>query len=376
MMQLHLPTELRLGAGVLADWLPRGDQVLLVVSGALDGAVRDELAERWKAAGRRVSIVIKPSGEPESAAIDEAASRISMSPDVVAAVGGGSTLDFAKGLAVVLRSRVSVAEHEFGASPVESVIPLELAPSTAGSGSEVTPYAVINNTATRRKFTLSHPGLQPAVARVDVNLLRSLGGESLLAPALDAFTHCLEAVLNREGPGLIEPLAMAGLRIAWKNLEAVGATPGGTVPPPPSAGLLEDLARLSVYGGLSIAHRRTGLIHTLSVAFAPFTDAAHGTLNAALLPFALEHNLPGYGGLLARIWTRMTRQAVNSDADALERLSGWTSSLRGHVAWKEGRTVVPIVTRVLQDKGLPSVSHGRISQEALAPLVERIIHET
>jgi alcohol dehydrogenase class IV len=187
-----------------------------------------------------------------------------------------------------------------------------------------------------------------------------------LAPALDAFTHCLEALLNKTGAAaLIAPLALEGLRLAWKH---VGAAADGNAD-------LEALATLSVYGGTAIAHSRTGLIHTLSVALSPYYNAAHGILNAQVLPFALAQNLPGYGGRLAELVSSMTGSPHSTDAAALETISDWTCkfvpSLDPLAAYDHEDF---LVARLLQDGGLPAVSHGEITEPSLRRLVRRICH--
>jgi alcohol dehydrogenase class IV len=234
----------------------------------------------------------------------------------------------------------------------------------------VTPYAVINNSVTGRKFTLGHPSLRPVQAAIDPTLLRALPGPARLATALDAFIHCLEARLTRADAWLIWPLAEAGLELGWRLLPLAAATD-------PDDSLLAELARLSLYGGISIAHSRTGLIHTLSVAFASFCDLPHGLLNARLLPHALAHNLPGYDGLLAQVVGRCGGTPMADDAAALQRLTDWLGGLIGcQLPPASGAAIrarqAALVARLLQDGGLPGVSHGTINEAALTALVARI----
>jgi alcohol dehydrogenase class IV len=361
--QFHSPTKLVFGRGCLDGWTIQAKRVLLVASASLPAAVRDR---DWGAGS--VVTVLKPPGEPESSAVDGAAVSLKGQEfDAVVGLGGGSVLDFAKGLALVCESGQPLADYEFGKAAISRTLPLYLAPTTAGSGSELTPYAVFTNSETRRKFTLGHPGLLAVESRVDPDLLASLPTAALMAPALDAFTHCLEALLNKTGAAaLIEPFSIEGLRLAWSHLAA--AADGNDH---------EALARLSVYGGTAIAHSRTGLIHTLSVALSPHYHTAHGTLNTQVLPFALSHNLSGYGGRLAELVSHMTGKPVANDAVAAETLSTWVS---GFVAPldpgpTEGRED-SIVARLLQDRGLPSVSHGEITEVSLRRLVRRICHAT
>ena len=278
-------------------------------------------------------------------------------------------LDFAKSLAILAGTGGLIADYEFGNRKIERVLPLYLAPTTCGSGSEVTPYSVINNSETGRKFTISHPALRAVQAAVDPEILQSLPEAVLLSTGLDAFTHCLEAVLTRVDSRLIRPVAEAGLTIGWQTLPQVAKTRL-------SLELLEDLAQLSLSGGISIAHSRTGLIHTMSVAFAEFCDLPHGLLNARLLPYALAHNLSGYGGLLKAVVQRFSGEPVASDKAAYQRLSDWLIGLIGSTPPAPGseihKRLDSIVRRMLQDSGLPGVSHGTIDAESLRSLVKGV----
>jgi alcohol dehydrogenase class IV len=370
---------------------PPAGPVIFVASGSLPEATRTGLVEAWRGGSREVFTVLKPPGEPESVEVDrlaadlrrqlrrwEADSRRQGASDsgsgrqpptgfrAVIGLGGGSVMDLAKGLAILVGTEGSITDYEFGQKPMADPLPLYLAPTTCGSGSEVTPYAVFINSDSRRKFTLTHPGLRARVASVDPGLLESLPPGPRLATSLDAFTHCLEALLNRSGPGLAVPAAEAGLKIAWKEIHAE-PRPGNSD---------DDLAMLSLLGGAAIAHSRTGLIHTLSVAFSALTDLPHGILNTHLLPFALSHNLPGYRGRLAQVVSGMTGQSPSTDEAALESLAAWTRNLVGAELPFPARDVRNqedrLVERLLQDSGLPAVSHGEIAPLSLRSLVRRI----
>ncbi len=399
--EFGIPTAVIFGSGSLLEIDPPEGPILFVVSESVATEVVEELADRWHARGHEVITVVKPPGEPESADVDRVAAGVSglmgrgdlgrgpqsvvglgdaargprsvvgrddarRAPRSVVGLGGGSALDFAKGLAALNDAECSITDFEFGREQIGTPLPLYLAPSTCGSGSEVTPYAVFTNTHTRRKFTLAHPALRAVSANVDPDLLDSLPPGARLGTSLDAFTHCLEALLNRAGPGSATRIAEAGLQIAWRRIKKVNLTREDLV----------DLSRLSVYGGVSISHRRTGLIHTLSVAFSSLTSVSHGILNTHLLPFAISHNLPGYSGLLSAVVSKMTGRAPSTDQRAMAELTAWTRSLVGSTLPFSGESVRKnqddLVARILQDSGLPGVSHAEISASTLRSLVLRI----
>ncbi|TRO82368.1 iron-containing alcohol dehydrogenase family protein [Trichloromonas acetexigens] len=368
-IRLHIPTSIHFGIGAIDELDPYNGLILLVVSPSLPERLKLALEARLKCAGNEVLLFKKPVGEPISADINQCYSTLPKNVSAVIGIGGGSVLDFAKALALLSGSGGSILDYEFGHRQIEQALPLYLAPTTCGSGSEVTPYAVINNSNTGRKFTIGHPKLQPTQAAIDPFLLKTLPGQARLVTALDAFIHCLEAILTRADARLVEPFAESGMEIGWRVLKHAATDH-------PTNELLEDLARLSLFGGLSIAHSRTGLIHTLSVALAPFCHTPHGLLNAKLLPFALKHNLTGYNGKLAEIVSRCSGLPIKDDIDACQCLEDWVVGLIGFSSCELAATIhsheAAVLERLLQDRGLPGVSHGPIDEESLTRLVWRI----
>lgn len=363
---LNIPTEIIFGPAAAARLqLPPGN-VVFVKSASLDEtilATPEKILENHEGA---VTRVVKPTGEPSSDDIDEAFLKIGSFSSVLA-IGGGSTLDFAKALALLGGSGGRIADYEFGDRKVQKVKPLYLSPTTAGTGSEVTPYTVINNANTGRKFTLNHQDLRATQAAIDPTILQTVSDDILLPTALDAFTHCLEALLTKADTQLIWPMAIKGLQIAWRRLAPEARTIGGD-------DYFSDLALMSLFGGISIAHSRTGLIHTCSVAFAQFCKTPHGMLNSRLLPFVLRHCLDNYSGLLQRIVSETSGTSLKNDQEAYDVLVGWLRDIIGDESPLAPATIAKnkesLVTRVLQDKGLSVVCHGDVSQAGLNRLIE------
>jgi alcohol dehydrogenase class IV len=379
MLTLQLPTHVLFGSGATARLrLPSGPS-LLVLSPSMPRAQLDPLLEDWHGCGHQLHLLYKPAGEPDSQSVDNAWLGLSAAMRAelrsVLALGGGSVIDFAKAIAVLAVNGGAIADYEFGARTIGSALPLFAIPTTCGSGSEVTPYAVVNNSITGRKFTLSHPALYPQEALIDPELLVNMPIAVLRDTALDAFTHCLEALLNRQSAELVAPWAEDGLHLAYRLIPRIGHAPL-------AADDFAHLARLALWGGASIASSRTGLIHTLSVAIARFSSHAHGLLNASLLRHALAHNLPGYQGRLAQVVHAMMTDtaAPADDAEALRRLTAWLTGIIGDVRPAEPELLhqhrTALVDRLLQDKGLPAVSHGDINPSTLDRLIGNIAHET
>ncbi len=373
MTTLNLPTLIQFGVGSAFELAVPEGQHLLLVSPSMPVAAFERLRTAWAERGFAPDLLVTPGGEPNSDAVDDLAANLPNDLVGLVALGGGSVIDFAKAMAALMRGGGKITDYEFGQRTITSAVPVIAIPTTCGSGSEVTPYAVINNSLSGRKFTLSHSSLRPVQAVIDPLLLAAMPVQVLRDSALDAFTHCLEALLTRADTRLIAPWAEAGLRIAYALIPHIGRQEL-------NAADFDDLARLSLWGGASIAHSRTGLIHTLSVALARYSPHAHGLLNASLLSHALAHNLPGYDGLLARVVGGMMADtpAPLDDVQALHRLTHWLAGIIGDIRPADDALLrqhrSELVDRLLQDKGLTAVSHGDVQAAALDHLIGSIGH--
>ncbi|MCI1661531.1 MAG: iron-containing alcohol dehydrogenase [Actinomyces sp.] len=138
--------------------------------------------------------------------------------DGIIALGGGSVLDASKAAAAALGSGLT-AEQLVTGSPVTGALPLIAVPTTAGTGSEVTPVAIISWEERGIKFPLGSPLLYPQVAVVDPELVYSAPGKVIAASGIDVIDHCLDALSSVKHTPLTDNNALNGARIAFANLE-------------------------------------------------------------------------------------------------------------------------------------------------------------
>ncbi|MBT3747755.1 MAG: iron-containing alcohol dehydrogenase [Bacteroidetes bacterium] len=323
------------------------------------------LVNIFKASNSTISFIEKSSGEPSSEIIDSIVKLIPSDCNMILGVGGGSVLDTAKYIAMLLVSGGVCLDYEYGEREIIGSIPTYLIPTTAGSGSEMTPYSVIQNSASGRKFTISDPCMFPNASYIDPELTHQVPLNSSIASGLDAFIHSMEASLNQIGNPIISPLSQKGLELSFINLPLL------------SAGFANDelrsnLSFASLLGGYSISHVRTGLIHTISVAIAEYTQESHGLLNARVLPYAIRYNIQHFNGLLAQIINQSTQQNFVSDIEAATYLIEWIEDILKAVQLKEitnnsiGENIDHLCDRVLQDKTLPHVNPAPIDRDTLA----------
>ncbi|NLD45034.1 MAG: iron-containing alcohol dehydrogenase [Chloroflexi bacterium] len=244
------------------------------------------LAEALRGAGLSVTVYDRIVGEPTIASFEEAlAAARPAAPDVLVGIGGGSALDVSKLLAVLLDGAQDVRDV-FGIGLVRRrAARLVCLPTTAGTGSEVSPNAILLDEAAALKKGVVSPFLVPDAAYVDPLLTRTVPPGVTAATGLDALIHCLEAYANRFAHPLIDLYALEGIRLVGRHLER--AVADGS-----DAEAREGMALASLYGGLCLGPVNTAAVHALSYPLGGEFHVAHGISNAVLLPAVMEFTLP------------------------------------------------------------------------------------
>ncbi len=368
----YLPTEITFSPNFADCPSVPGKKILIIASRSVSQKLLELTIDGFIKNGVQADILCKKGGEPDSAMLENFTVKTHNNYEAILAIGGGSVIDTAKALALLKLSEQDICTYEFSGPPITGVLPIYAVPTTCGSGSEVTPYSVITNSGTGRKFTITHNALRPAIAYINPNFFKELPRQVILSSTLDAFIHNLEALLNTTDNVLITPWATEGLRLIFQNLEAA-------LQDPDHKKIQCRLARASLYGGISIAHSRTGLAHTMSAAFAEFSSEPHGLLNAKLLPYAMRFNCMHYNGKLARIATSFTGRNYRTDQSAGQHISDWLQELIDQPIILNCHDMAAytdhVVDRVLQDKGLTMVNAAPVNRQTLKQLLEEIIDE-
>ena len=205
--------------------------------------------------------------------------------DAVIGVGGGSVLDVAKLVAALCCTGVNV-DQVFGKGKVgHRKLFLACLPTTAGTGSEVSPNAILLDSEDNLKKAVISSHLVPDVACIDPVLTHSVPPTVTAFTGIDALTHCIEAFANRNAHPVIDMYAFEGIRLLFENLPKAFANGEDTV-------AREKIALGSMYGGLCLGPVNTAAVHALSYPLGSEYGLAHGLSNAMLLPYILEYNLP------------------------------------------------------------------------------------
>lgn len=203
--------------------------------------------------------------------------------DVIVAVGGGSPIDTAKCMRILLGEGGQLHDYQGYNLLERPLVPMIAIPTTAGTGSEVTPFAVIRDEQAHLKLTFSSPFLAPELAVLDPEMTRTLPQRLTAATGMDALTHAIESFVSSEANPISESLGIYAIDVISNNLRA--ATHQG-----------EDLeARgqmlvASCMAGMAFASGFVGIIHAMAHAIGGSFEVHHGTANSILLPYGMDFN--------------------------------------------------------------------------------------
>lgn len=221
--------------------------------------------------------------------------------DGVLAVGGGSSLDAAKAIRLLVTHPGPLATYDVTSGGMDRITsdlpPMVAVPTTAGTGSEVGRGTLIQLPQTGRKTAILSPYLLPNAAVCDPELTATQPPALTAGTGMDAFSHCIESFLSTTYHPICDGIALEGLRHIAKGLEA--AVRDGN-----DLRARRAMMMGALMGGISF-HKGLGVIHSLSHALGAVGRTHHGTLNAILLPHALRFNLPAAEGALSELASQL-----------------------------------------------------------------------
>lgn len=270
---------------------------------------------------------------PDIDSVDAAAAAFRASgADLIIGLGGGSAIDGAKGARQALGGppEASIAEYALmlrdRARPVPRIVdmpPMIGIPTTAGTGAEVTPWAVLTDLANRQKKSVGGANLIPTVALMDPELTLGLPPHLTAATGMDALSHCIEAyVSNNTAPIALDPLILHGIALIGRHLPAAVARPGDRE-------ARENMMLGAMIGGIAISSRWLGAAHALAHQLSTFAGVHHGLACSLMLPHQMAFSLPAaverYSHIAAALdpsYAGQTGPAVAEAAvDAVSRLA-------------------------------------------------------
>ena len=232
--------------------------------------------------------------------------------DSVVGIGGGSVLDVAKLVAAFVHSDQQAADC-FGIGIIKAKgLWFACLPTTAGTGSEVSPNAILLDERDHLKKGIVSPYLIADAAYVDPKLTWTVPAKVTADTGMDALTHCMEAYTNKFAHPTVDIYALQGIRLIAANLER--AVKDGK-----DVEAREALALGSLYGGLCLGPVNTAAVHALSYPLGGEFHIPHGLSNAILLPSVMKFNMPANIKRYADVAIALGCKPGKSDEETAQR---------------------------------------------------------
>jgi len=314
-VNFFLPTRIRFGSGVIKELPPflaaHGVKRLFVVSDeglAAAGVLKDAVAP-LRAAGIDFDAFTAVPTNPALDCVEAALTAArSLSPDAVVSVGGGSPIDVAKVVALLLTNEGPLARFQWeGQVPDRPALFHVAVPTTAGTGSEVTRTAVIVDRGTKKGIVSD--ALGPTAAFIDPELTLTLTPALTAATGADALTHAIEAYVGKGGNVITAALAKAAVRLIASSLHA--AVREGS-----DREARSRLAMGSTLAGIAMDQGGLGIVHSLSGPLSAWYGVHHGLSNAIFLAESIRFNAPVAAVDLAELAREMGLSTAGPDDEA------------------------------------------------------------
>ncbi|MGE4193703.1 MAG: iron-containing alcohol dehydrogenase [Pseudodesulfovibrio sp.] len=272
--------------------------------------------------------------------------------DVVLALGGGSPMDAAKGIALIVSNGGEIADYE-GANMVRRPLPpMVFIPTTMGSESNISQFTVVTDVERRVKMTVISRTLVPNISITDPLLLETLSREQIIPPLFDSLAHAVESYVSPIANPFTEAWSLKGLDLLIRHIR-----------PALEHCRLEDLEQLAIAGtssGMAFTNASVGLGHALAHALGGMHDVVHGTAHSLLLPSVMRFNLPVCEAKMAKIGEIITGKRLRTDE---------ATALAGIEALEQLREEIGIPCRlreILPDRTmLPQASHNAVKDICL-----------
>jgi len=246
--------------------------------------------------------------------------------DSLLALGGGSSIDTAKAIGILKNNGGRIIDYE-GVGKVKKRIPWMVAiPTTYGSGSEVTSFAVVTDKTRNFKAAIGSPLVIPDVALVDPELMVTLPYKIAASVGLDALCHAVESYCSKKATPFSEMLALKAIRLISENISRAVESDNDIE-------ATFNMAISSTMAGMAFSLSRLGLVHAMSHPLGGFYDIPHGLANAFLLPYVMEYNVEAAPDKYADIAQAMGIEIKNMSsseaaARAVERVASLRNSFR------------------------------------------------
>ena len=256
--------------------------------------------------------------EPTFSDFDKLMKRVSpFNPDLVIGIGGGSVLDISKLVAAQLENEQILRDYVGIGLLKGRKKKLICVPATSGTGSEVSPNAILVDDSDNQKKGVISPYLVPDIVYIDPLLTVSVPPAITAYTGMDALTHCLEAYTNKFAQPFVDLFAYEGMRLIASNIERA-VRDGSDIE------AREKVATGSLYGGICLGPVNTAGVHALSYPLGSMYHLPHGLSNALLLPYVMAFNIPAavdrYAEVAVALGCKHKEDAASTAKEGVEKI--------------------------------------------------------
>ncbi|MCR6502339.1 iron-containing alcohol dehydrogenase [Shinella sp. CPCC 101442] len=313
--QITLPTRVHFGPGSIAA-LPQeaaklGRRLFLLIDPFLKGTpLEGRIVGELAAAGMKTRLWHDIVPNPRAATCDAAAAEARLwQADAIIAIGGGSTIDAAKAVSLATTNGgpvwdfTSRTNAEIGQLEKRG-LPLIAVPTNAGTGAEITPFAVLSNPELKLKATIIHPYCYPDVALIDPGLHLSKPPRLTASTGIDTFLHAFEGYIGTRPNAWTDLFSIRAMELVATYLPIACADPSNIE-------ARTRMAEACYMAGVTLGNVGVGIPHALGQALGALKDTPHGESCAAFLVSTVRWTLPEANAPLARVATIFRPDLVN-----------------------------------------------------------------
>lgn len=331
--------------------LLKGKKVLVITdSGVIQAGLLEGVEKSLQAANIPFALFDGVEPDPRIEVVEKSVEKAKKEGiDLIIGLGGGSSLDIAKVTSIMITNSGKI-DGFFGIDLVPNPgIPVILVPTTAGTGSEVTPIAILSDTKEKLKKGIVSPTLFPEVAIVDPKLTIGLPPSVTAFTGMDALTHAIEAYASINATDLTDLFALRAMDLCSKNLRMAYAHGENLA-------ARSNMMEGSLLAGIAFANAGVGAVHAFAYPLGGEFHLAHGLTNTLMLPYIMRYNILGCPHKFAQM-----AKAFGEKVEGLSELDGAETAVK----FVERLSDDIRVPRRLRDVGVPENAIPRLAEAAM-----------
>jgi alcohol dehydrogenase class IV len=346
-----LPTRIVFGNDVInqiGDEATRfGKRAFLVTDkGVLGTGYIDKIQRVLQEAHIEVAVFSNVEPNPRDRCVEEGAKEAQQfRADMLVGVGGGSPIDTAKAIGVILQEGGKIQDYEGLGKVTKPITPLIAVPTTAGTGTEVTFWSVITDTKRKFKMSIGSPLMAARIALVDPMLTVTLPPNITAFTGIDALVHAIEGYTATLSQPVSDSLALSAIELIANNIRPAYANGKNLT-------ARYNMMLASMLAGMSFGNSDTASVHCMGEAIGGLYDVPHGLSMAVFLPHCIEYNIIANPDKFARI-----AQALGENVAGLPTMEAAGKSVNA-------------IQKICKDLNIPSARAVGLKKEDLNKLAE------